>query len=155
LRFLFFDRIVALNPGKHGLSRKSITTADEFLTDHYPLQALMPATLILECVAQLAGWLYVVTENFGVNVVLAIAQQIEVLRYPRPGDTLTIEVWVDHAHKGGMTLRGEARIEDQLALRAGRLVFASRRSKPEDVPKARALFAYLSGGFVVGKDAQP
>lgn len=113
----------------------------------------MPATLTLECVAQLAGWLYIVTENFGINVVLAIAQGIEVLRHPRPGDTLLVEVWVDLAHKGGATLRGEARINGETVLRARRLVFASQPSKPEDVEKARAMFAYVSGGFVVEKGA--
>jgi 3-hydroxymyristoyl/3-hydroxydecanoyl-(acyl carrier protein) dehydratase len=154
LRFLFCDRILALEPGKHGLSSRTVNRSDEFLTEHYPLQALMPATLALECVAQLAGWLYIVTENFGINVVLAIAQGIEVFRHPRPGDTLIVEVWVDHAHKGGATLRGEARIGDETVLRARRLVFASQPSKPEDVEKARAMFNYVSGGFVVAKRGQ-
>jgi len=155
LRFLFCDRILALDPGKHGLSRRAVTTADEFLTEHYALKALMPATLALECMAQLAGWLYIVSEDFRISVVLAIAQGVEVFRHPRPGDMLEIEVWVDHTHRGGATLRGEARIGQDTALRARRLVFASQPSKPEDVEKTRAMFAYISGGFVVEKGARP
>jgi 3-hydroxyacyl-[acyl-carrier-protein] dehydratase len=151
LRFLFCDRILALEPGKHGLASRAVTRSDEFLTDHYALKALMPATLAMECVAQLAGWLYIVSEDFGINVVLAIAQGIEIFQHPRPGDTLLVEVWVDHAHKGGVTLRGEARIGGEIALRARRLVFASQPSRPEDVEKARAMFAYVSGGFSVEK----
>jgi 3-hydroxyacyl-[acyl-carrier-protein] dehydratase len=147
LRFLFFDRILALEPGKHALSTKAITVADEFLTEHYALRPLMPATLTMECVAQLAGWLYIVTEDFGITTVLALAQGIEVLRHPRPGDTLTVEVWVDYAHRGGATLRGEARIGEETILRTRRLVFASQPSRPEDAVTTRALFAYMSGGF--------
>ena len=152
MKFLFCDRILVLEPGKHALSTKTVTMADEYLTEHYAVQPQMPATLALECVAQLAGWLYVATEDFGISVVLALAQKIEVLRLPRPGDTLSVEVWVEYAHRGGATLRGEARIGEEIALRAGRLVFASQlSSRPEDIEAARAMFGYVSGGLVLEK----
>jgi len=154
LRFLFCDRILALEPGKHALSTKTISIGDGYLTQHYARRAIMPATLALECLAQLAGWLYVVTENYSITVVLALVQGIDVLRHPRPGDTLTLEAWMDFVHRGGATIRGEARVGEEIILRARRLIFASQPSKPEDVPKTKAMFDYVNGGLILQEGAR-
>lgn len=156
MRFLFCDRILELQPGKHVISVRTVTIGDEFLTDHYSRRAMMPATLMLEGLAQAAGWLYLATENFGINVLLALVQDVEVLRHAGPGDTLLFEVWMEYCHRDGATMRGAVHIGQETALRVRRLMFASEKSQPEDAAKAREVFAYVSGGCcVLEKGGQP
>ena len=44
MRFLFYDRIIEMELGKHAVATRSISVADEFLLDHYSRKPLMPAT---------------------------------------------------------------------------------------------------------------
>ena len=148
MRFLFCDRIVELEPGKRALASKMVSVSEEFLPDHYPRQPVMPATLVMECLAQLAGWLYVVTENFAITTVLGLAQGISIQGMVRPGENLTLEAWVLYGHRDGVTMRGEARRGGEVILRADRMLFASRPNPAEaDVAQARELFRYVSGGY--------
>jgi 3-hydroxyacyl-[acyl-carrier-protein] dehydratase len=150
VRFLFCDRILKLDPGNHAMANKMVSLTEEFLPDHYPRQPVMPATLVMESLAQLAGWLYVVTENFEVTVVLGLAQGISIHGMVRPGETLILEAWMSYGHRDGVTMRGEARRGDEVILRAERMLFASRPSPAEaDVMRLRNLFRYVSGNFEV------
>ena len=150
MRFLFYDRILELEPARRMVATKAISIGDEFLPDHYTLCPLMPATLVVESVAQAAGWLYMVTEGFTIHTVLVMFEGAEVKRHPRAGDTLTIEVSMEFRHRGGATLRGEARDAAGVFVRVERLVFATiPMTDPVDIRRTMELFAYLSGGFTL------
>ncbi len=148
MRFLYYDRILEMDLGKHAVATKAISIGDEFLAEHYRLRPVMPATLTLECLTQVAGWLYIATKNFGISTVLALAQEIKVHDYARPGDVLQLEVFFQFEHKEGATLRAVARRDGAVILSAERLMFASRPLLDEDkIQQSRRLFTYLSGGF--------
>lgn len=150
MRFLFCDRILELEPGKRALASKMVSLSEEFLPDHYSRQPVMPSTMVMECLAQLAGWFYVVTENYAITTVLGLAQGISILGTVRPGETLTLETWLMYGHRDGATMRGEVRRGDEVILRAERMLFASRPSSSEaDVVRAREMFRYISGGFAM------
>ena len=150
MRFLFYDRIVEMQPGKHALATKAISIGDEFLPEHYARKPIMPASLILESVTQVAGWLYIVTQNFAVSTVLGLAETVEILGEARPGETLELEVWMQYGHRDGATLRGVARVGSREILRAGRLIFASRPlTDRASIEESRELFHYLSGGLAI------
>ena len=51
----------------HALATKAISIGDEFLPSHYDRKPVMPSTLVLEAVTQVAGWLYIVTSNFAIR----------------------------------------------------------------------------------------
>jgi len=55
VRFLFCDRILELEPGKRALATKMVSLSEEFLPDHYARQPVMPSTMVMECLAQLAA----------------------------------------------------------------------------------------------------
>jgi 3-hydroxyacyl-[acyl-carrier-protein] dehydratase len=148
VRFLLYDRVLDLEPARRMVATKAISIGDEFLPEHYSRCPLMPATLVLESLAQVAGWLYMATEGFSIHAVLVMLEGAEVKRHPRPGDTLTLEVSLEFRHRGGATLCGEARDSAGLFVRVKRLVFASvELTDPRDVRQAKELFSYLSGGF--------
>src|SRR2546428_7043416 len=150
MRFLFYDRILRMQPGHHALGTRAVSIGDEFLPEHYPDRPLMPASLILESVTQVAGWLYIVTKHFAISTVLGLVEGVEILGDVRPGDTLELEVWMEYGHRDGATIRGVARVNGVDVLRARRLVFASRPLiDPASIQESRDLFRYLSGGLVL------
>jgi 3-hydroxyacyl-[acyl-carrier-protein] dehydratase len=156
MRFLFFDRIHAMRPADHAAGSRTVSIGDQFLPAHYTRQPIMPPSLVLESVSQLAGWLYIVTREFRITTVLCLVEGAEILCDARPGDTIELEAWMQYGHRDGATLRGVARINGVDVLRAPRLVFASRPLMVQArVDEARAMFKYLSGGFVLDGEAGP
>jgi 3-hydroxyacyl-[acyl-carrier-protein] dehydratase len=148
MRFLFCDRVLELETGRRAVATKAISIGDEFLQDHYTRRPIMPASLLLESLVQVAGWLYIVTERFAITTVLGLVEGVRICGEGRPGDTLILEVWIEYVHRGGATLRGSVRVYDIEILCADRLVFASKPVSDETViQESRELFHYLSGGF--------
>ncbi|HEX6086956.1 MAG TPA: hypothetical protein VF266_20675 [Thermoanaerobaculia bacterium] len=147
MRFLFYDDIVSMTPGKHALATKAISIGDEFLPSHYDRKPVMPSTLVLEAVTQVAGWLYIVTSNFAISTVLGLVESVHILGDARPGQTLELEAWMQFHHREGATLRGVARVNGSEILRAERLVFASRPlTDPARIAESKEFFRYLGGG---------
>lgn len=148
MRFLFYDRILELEMGKRALASRTISIGDEFFPEHYTLRPVMPASLLLESIAQLAGWLYIVAEDFSIRTVLGLVEGVKVSGMVYPGDVLQLEAWLQYTHRDGATLQGEVRTVNGIVLRANRMMFASERHKnPSDRQETRKMFDYLSGGY--------
>ena len=148
MRFLFFDRILELEPGARALATKSVSVSDECLPEHYRRRPVMPVTLVVEALAQLAGWLHTITQGFAIRTVLGLMEGVRVFGEVKPGVTLLLEVWTDFAHKDGATLHGEARVDGQVVLSVERFLFASRPEKDAAfIQKRREVFRYMSGDF--------
>jgi 3-hydroxyacyl-[acyl-carrier-protein] dehydratase len=53
--FLFVDRIIELEKYKRAVGLKNVTSNEPFFLGHFPKRPVMPAVLILEAMAQVAG----------------------------------------------------------------------------------------------------
>jgi 3-hydroxyacyl-[acyl-carrier-protein] dehydratase len=147
MRFLHYDRIVEMQPGQHALATRAISIGDEFLPEHYARRPIMPSSLVLESVTQVAGWLYIVTQDFAISTVLGLVEGAEIAGDVLAGQTLELEAWMQYGHRDGATLRGVARVNGKEILRVNRLVFASRPlTDAASITESRQLFLYLSGG---------
>ncbi len=148
MRFIFFDRIVEMELGKHALATKAVPISDEYFPGHYARRAVMPPVLILECMAQLGGWLNIAGCNMAAETVLALVEGVHFYRQVRAGDLLTIEVWMLYSHADGATLRGEVRIGNELAASVERMVFGHQVSSDKNYLKiVEEHFRYLSGEY--------
>jgi 3-hydroxyacyl-[acyl-carrier-protein] dehydratase len=94
MRWLWIDRILELVPRQRLVAVKNISLAEDHLHDHFPAQPgrqafpVMPASLIIEGMAQSGGILVGHAESFREKVVLAKVSKAEIAREVTPGFTL-------------------------------------------------------------------
>ena len=95
MRWIWIDRFIKFEPGKSAQAVKNISLAEEHLHDHFPGHPVMPASLIIEGMAQTAGVLICQASNFNEKVVLAKISKVEFEGIALPGDTLLYSVEIE------------------------------------------------------------
>jgi 3-hydroxymyristoyl/3-hydroxydecanoyl-(acyl carrier protein) dehydratase len=148
MRFTYFDRVVSIEANRRMTGYKHVSVSVEFLPEHYERKALMPASLMIEALAQMCGWLTVVSRKFSCDPILVLLEGAHIRGQAQPGDRLDMSVYSEYSHMDGSTMRGELRVGETLLLTVDRMVFAHARSDdPSLVERRRERFTYLSGGF--------
>jgi 3-hydroxyacyl-[acyl-carrier-protein] dehydratase len=90
--FRFVDRLTALEPGKSASGVYLLKGSESFLAAHFPGEPIMPAVLMIEAIAQVAG----IAARGGASPApsqlrLAAVRQAKILAAARPGDQLCIQ----------------------------------------------------------------
>lgn len=88
MRWIWIDRFERFVSGKEAVAIKNISLAEEYLHDHFPLFPVMPASLIIEGMAQTAGILVGEVRNFKEKVILAKISRAVFYDIALPGDQL-------------------------------------------------------------------
>src|SRR3954452_7308918 len=94
--FRFLDRVLELDPGKHGRGEYKLRGDETFLRGHFPNAPLMPGVLVAEAGAQLAG---VVAQSDPTreplrDLKLAALRSIKILGAVVPGETIQLDAKV-------------------------------------------------------------
>lgn len=91
MRFSLIDRILELEPGKRIVAVKALSSAEEYLQDHFPKFPVMPGVMMLESLHQAAAWLVRKSENFAHSVVLLKeAKNVKYSDFVEPGQVLHV-----------------------------------------------------------------
>lgn len=112
MRWMWIDRIVEFEPRTRMVAVKNISLAEEHLHDHFPrmggLDALpvMPASLIIEGMAQTAGILVGTVNNFREKVLLAKVVLAKFEADAFPGQTLRYEATLERIDAQGAATIG-------------------------------------------------
>lgn len=120
MRWMWIDRIVELKPGERLVAVKNVSLAEEHLHDHFSANAehgesalpVMPASLIIEGMAQTAGILVGHTGQFKEKVILAKINKAELLRDAGPGMTLRYTATMERFDPLGASTRGVVELMD-------------------------------------------
>lgn len=118
MRWMWIDRIVELVPGRRLVAVKNVSLAEEHLHDHFPAEGsrpalpVMPASLIIEGMAQTAGILVGHAEGFREKVILAKVMLAELERDAVPGDTLRYTAEVRQMDRQGAATGGTVELLD-------------------------------------------
>jgi len=127
MRFLLIDKITSWEPGKSASALKSIALSEDFFEEHFPGRPIMPGTLILEGMAQLAGLLLEETvrraDGKAVKAVLSIVERAKFRSPAHPGDQLRYDATILSLNELGGKVDGKAECEGEVKADC-RLVFA-------------------------------
>lgn len=118
--FLLVDKIVELEPRQKIVGIKQVTINEYFFQGHFPNAPVMPGVLIIEALAQ-CGAILALREFEDRDKKIPFFSGIETARFRRPvvpGDTLTLEVTALRIGSRVQKMRGEAKVEGQLAAEA-------------------------------------
>ena len=114
MRFFFVDRVDELKPGESIRGIKNITYNEDFLEDHFPDNPIYPGTLIVEALAQIAGFLVECTFDVGTDAPRrAVLAQIEKAKFygpVRPGDQVQLHCEMESTLEGAAQIKAEARV---------------------------------------------
>jgi 3-hydroxyacyl-[acyl-carrier-protein] dehydratase len=122
MRWFWIDRFIEFESGKMAKAVKNVTLAEEHLHDHYPGFPVMPASLMLEGMAQTGGILLGETHKFKHVVILAKVPRMTWHSWVTPGDTLIYTAHLLEAREEGGMTQVEAKVGDRLVAE-GEIVF--------------------------------
>jgi 3-hydroxyacyl-[acyl-carrier-protein] dehydratase len=106
MRWIWIDKFVAFEPQRRAVALKNVSRAEDHLHDQFPSYPLMPASLVIEGMAQTAGILVGQARNYAERVILAKVKRAKLGPPAVPGDQLTYEAELEHIDDAGAMTAG-------------------------------------------------
>ncbi len=112
MRWLWIDAVIEHEPHVRLVAVKNVSLAEEHLQQHFddgpdgPAQPLMPASLMLEGMAQTAGILVGSVRQFSEKVILAKVTQATFDSDVVPGQSIKYDACIDRMDDAGASTKG-------------------------------------------------
>lgn len=90
MRFLFVDRIVAVEPGRAIETLKNVSSTEDVFDDHFPGAPIFPGALVVETLEQASQLLIAITHDFARVGALRAVSRAAFRHFVRPGDQLRV-----------------------------------------------------------------
>jgi len=141
MRWIWIDAFVEFVSGERASAVKNVTLAEEHLRDHFPGYPVMPASLIIEGMAQTAGILVGEARGFAENVILAKIRTAEFDDYAVPGDQLRYDAVIESLDERAAATSGTV-LKNGKPIGRVNLIFShvNRADKPIDLPDHNFVF---------------
>ena len=107
MRWIWIDKFVEFEPRRRAVAIKNVTRSEDHLHDQHPMYPMMPASLIIEGMAQTAGILAGHARDFGERVILAKIKKARFDGYALPGDQLRHEATLEQMDDLGAMTSGK------------------------------------------------
>jgi 3-hydroxyacyl-[acyl-carrier-protein] dehydratase len=118
MRWIWIDRITALDKGRRCVAIKNVSLAEDVLHDHFaatdqrPAMPVLPNTLIIEGMAQTAGILVGHANDFAEKVILAKIGKATFQAAARPGWTIRFTATIERLDPSGASTSGTVELID-------------------------------------------
>ena len=118
--FQLIDRIEAIDSAAGTIAARSqVPRQSTIFEGHFPGHPILPGALLVECMAQTAGHLILVLENFQRMPFLAQIESAKLRHFVEPGALLAIEARLEHLGSGYAVTQGRVESEAGLVAEAG------------------------------------
>src|SRR4051794_32531774 len=107
MRWLWIDRFLEFVPKQSARAVKNLSLAEDLFRDHLPGYPIMPASLMLEGLAQTGGILVGQANDFREKVVLAKIVSAKFTREAVAGEVLVYDVTMLHLRNEGASVEGK------------------------------------------------
>jgi len=156
MRWYWIDRFIEFESGRYAKAVKNISLAEDYLHDHFPAYPVMPASLVIEGLAQTGGLLVCEYNHFTEKVVLAKVPHVVFHGAAYPGDTLIYTATINYIHKDGAMVAATSHKRGQLHAEI-EIVFAhlngEHRGRTLYEPDAYARMMRMLRAYEVGRAA--
>ena len=144
MRFILTDRILEFKKGESMIAVKNVSLSEDFLVKQATHGLIMPYTLIIEAVAQAAGWLITASFDFKKRALLVALGTVKFNGAVRPGDQLIIEVEIESLQEEAGMITGRAKVESEVVVEVDRSLCAFiETNQLEDPEKTKLMFSLL------------
>ena len=152
MRFFLVDRVTKLVVGERIEGVKCVTLSDEVLHDHFPDFPVMPGALVVESVAQLAGFLIEMTFNDVGDpdprrAILTMIKDAKFYATAGPGDRLDLSVTMGATLDGAAQVKGEVHVGDKRIARVGLTFMLERVGSPRVHEQRRYIYKLWTTGL--------
>ena len=114
MRWFWIDRYEEFVRCHHAVAIKAVTLAEEHLHDHMPGLPVMPASMVIEGIAQAAGLLVIDSIDYARQVVLAKVAKAEFQFDAVPGDVLRYRVEIDELGESVSIVKATSTVGERL-----------------------------------------
>jgi len=149
VRFLLVDRIIQLESGRRARALKNITLSEDLFTHHFPEQPLMPGTLLLECMVQLADAVMREASDFEHLGILVQVGRLRLRRVVTPGDQIELEVKLKSTDGDAHCFDAQARVNGSVSASAEFTLLRKLLEDFETKAEARRLFRLIQPRDVI------
>ena len=155
MRWFWIDRFIEFESGRSAKAVKNVSLAEEQISDHFSGTPIMPASLVIEGLAQTGGMLVAEARHFDERVVLAKVSKIRFHFDAVPGDTLIYSTTLEDLSRDGGIIAATSHVGDRLQAE-GQLFFAhlTEPAEPPDMwePTEFATLVRLLRLYDVGRN---
>ncbi len=109
MRWIWIDKFELFEPGKRAVAIKNVSLAEDHLHDHFPGFPVMPASLMIEGMAQTSGILVGAARDFKEKVILAKIGRATFHRLVRPGEQVVYDATIANVSEAGASIAGTIR----------------------------------------------
>ena len=113
--FQLIDRVTQLNLADLTIcAEAAVPETSTIFEGHFPGLPLMPGVLLVESMAQTAGWLVIARSRFAKMPFLVSIKEAKLRNFVKPSQVLTIHAKITHEGSGYTVCEADIRIADKL-----------------------------------------
>ena len=152
--FQLIDRIVDLDLGDQTIRAEArVPTESTIFEGHFPGYPLMPGVLLIEAMAQTAGWLVIAITRFTRMPFFAALKEAKLRSFVTPGQSLSLSAKLVHEGSGFAITDADIRCDGKLVCNANitfRLVEFPNPEFRANMEKMAAILEFPMGALAHG-----